>query len=273
VAQNFLFFIVYLLIYISTLFGCLHSKYIWTGLRLFWNWQVQVPAQKLSIWAIQLIFFMESSSIEANSSFVFSVSIINSSTILMKSSSDLLSFSFSWQYIFNNSSKIDWTVQKFLFQIMYISGLWNVIIFSVSFRFSNFSFFSVSFHDLAKKNRSVSFSFWIFFVPFRFVSEKNKVPIFRFRKNNVSLFCFAWIFLFHRIRFKVRIFHLLQLQSEFLKRNLKVLCLVLSNLEVLSLIFRLTNQPEKKQICLEIPKGKALTLQGCCASICFFSSQ
>jgi hypothetical protein len=29
---------------------------------------------------------------------------------------------------------------------------------------------------------------------------------------------------------------------------------------------------EKKQICLEIPKGKALTPPGCCASICFLVS-
>jgi hypothetical protein len=38
------------------------------------------------------------------------------------------------------------------------------------------------------------------FSSFRFVSEKNNIPIFRFRKNNVSLFRFA------RIRFKPRAF-------------------------------------------------------------------
>jgi hypothetical protein len=64
----------------------------------------------------------------------------------------------------------------------------------VSFRFSNFPFRSVSFHDLVNL---FLFRFWIFFVPFRFVSEKNNVSILRFRKNNVSSFRFAWIFLFH----------------------------------------------------------------------------
>jgi hypothetical protein len=65
-----------------------------------------------------------------------------------------------------------------------IMVFWNVIIFSVSSRFSNFPFRSVSFHDLANL--------------FCFVSEKKNVPIFHFRKNNVSLFLFAWIYLFHR---------------------------------------------------------------------------
>jgi hypothetical protein len=46
------------------------------------------PAQKRFSWAVQLIFFMESSSIDAKSSFAFSINMIKSSTILIKSSSD-----------------------------------------------------------------------------------------------------------------------------------------------------------------------------------------
>jgi hypothetical protein len=83
-----------------------------------------------------------------------------------------------------------WYFRKFhLYNIL--QGLWNVIIFSVSFR-------SVSQTFVLRTCKFVFVPFLIFFrsVSFRFI--KNNVPIFRFRKNNVLLFRFVWVFLFRR---------------------------------------------------------------------------
>jgi hypothetical protein len=62
----------------------------------------------------------------------------------------------------------------------FYQGLWNVIIFSVSFRSVSQTFCFVPLRFTNCK---------FIFVPFRF--RKNNVTIFRFRKNNVSLFRFA----------------------------------------------------------------------------------